>query len=93
MLRKRGHRRIALGGHSGGAVRAAYAKATERFESVVAVIAVPPASTTTRGSSRCMERTSQGRAGSLSETSRRAARTCCFVREFHGGQRGAHGPT
>ena len=42
MLRKRGHRRIALSGHSCGADRAAYAKATERFESVAAVVAVSP---------------------------------------------------
>ena len=42
LLHKRGHRRIALGGHSGGAVRATYAQATERFDSVVAVMAVSP---------------------------------------------------
>ena len=42
LLRKRGHRRIAIGGHSGGAVRASYAQATERFDNVVAVIAVSP---------------------------------------------------
>ena len=37
-----GHRRIAIGGHSGGAVRATYAQATERFDNVAAVIAVSP---------------------------------------------------
>ena len=42
LLRERGHRRIAIGGHSGGAVRAAYAQATERFANVVAVIPVSP---------------------------------------------------
>ena len=42
LLRGRGHRRIAIGGHSGGAVRAAYAQATERFANVVAVIPVSP---------------------------------------------------
>ena len=42
LLRERGHRRIAIGGHSGGAVRAAYAQATERFANVVAVILVSP---------------------------------------------------
>ena len=42
LLREKGHRRIAIGGHSGGAVRAAYAQATERFDNVVAVIAVSP---------------------------------------------------
>ena len=42
LLRARGHRRIAIGGHSGGAVRAAYAQATERYENVVAVVPVSP---------------------------------------------------
>ena len=42
LLRERGHRRIAIGGHSGGAVRATYAQATERFYNVAAVIAVSP---------------------------------------------------
>ena len=42
LLRKRGHRRIAIGGHSGGAVRATYAQATEQFDNVVAVIPVSP---------------------------------------------------
>lgn len=42
MLREMGHRRIAIGGHSGGAVRATYAKANEDFEDVVAVIPVSP---------------------------------------------------
>ena len=42
LLRERGHRRIAIGGHSGGAVRAAYAQASERFADVVAVIPVSP---------------------------------------------------
>ena len=41
-LRERGHRRIAIGGHSGGAVRAAYAQASEGFADVVAVIPVSP---------------------------------------------------
>ena len=42
LLRERGHQRIAIGGHSGGAVRAAYAQARERFANVVAVIPVSP---------------------------------------------------
>ena len=42
LLRARGHRRIAIGGHSGGAVRATYAQATEKFAEVVAVIPVSP---------------------------------------------------
>ncbi|MXY47153.1 MAG: lysophospholipase [Chloroflexi bacterium] len=42
LLRERGHKRIAIGGHSGGAVRATYAQATERFANVVAVIPVSP---------------------------------------------------
>ena len=42
LLRARGHSRIAIGGHSGGAVRATYAQATERFANVVAVIPVSP---------------------------------------------------
>ena len=42
LLRERGHRRIAIVGHSGGAVRATYAQAAERFADVVAVIPVSP---------------------------------------------------
>jgi alpha-beta hydrolase superfamily lysophospholipase len=42
LLRARGHRRIAIGGHSGGAVRATYAQASEKFANVVAVIPVSP---------------------------------------------------
>ena len=42
LLRAQGHRRIAIGGHSGGAVRAAYAQAKERFADVAAVIPVSP---------------------------------------------------
>ena len=42
LLRERGHRRIAIGGHSGGAVRATYAQSSERFDDVVAVIPVSP---------------------------------------------------
>ena len=42
LLRERGHRRVAIGGHSGGAVRATYAQATEKFANVVAVIPVSP---------------------------------------------------
>lgn len=42
LLRERGHRRIAIGGHSGGAVRATYAQATEQFDNVAAVIPVSP---------------------------------------------------
>ncbi len=42
LLRERGHSQIAIGGHSGGAVRATYAQANERFANVVAVIPVSP---------------------------------------------------
>ena len=42
LLRERGHHRIAIGGHSGGAVRATYAQAREKFDNVVAVIPVSP---------------------------------------------------
>ena len=42
LMRARGHRRIAIGGHSGGAVRATYAQAKERFANVVAVIPASP---------------------------------------------------
>ena len=42
LLRERRYRRIAIGGHSGGAVRAVYAQATERFPDVVGVIPVSP---------------------------------------------------
>ena len=93
LLRERGHRRIAIGGHSGGAVRATYAQATERFANVVAVIPVSPGEYDHEGIIALHERTSQGRFGSLSETSRRVALTRCCVREFHGGQCGARAPT
>ena len=42
LVRERGHQRVAIGGHSGGAVRAVYAQATERFTDVVGVIPVSP---------------------------------------------------
>lgn len=42
LLRDRGHRRIAIGGHSGGAVRATYSQATEQFDNVVAVMVASP---------------------------------------------------
>ncbi len=42
LLRERGHQRIAIGGHSGGAARATYAQAKEHFANVVAVIPVSP---------------------------------------------------
>lgn len=41
-LRDRGHQRIAIGGHSGGAVRSVYTQAKEQFEDVVAVLPVSP---------------------------------------------------
>ena len=41
-LKGRGHGKIAIGGHSGGAVRATYAQATEHFENVAAVVSVSP---------------------------------------------------
>ncbi len=42
LLRSRGHRRIAVGGHSGGAVRATYAQASEHYADVAAVVSVSP---------------------------------------------------
>ena len=42
LLRSRGHRRIAVGGHSGGAVRATYAQASEHYDNVAAVVSVSP---------------------------------------------------
>lgn len=42
LLRGRGHRRIAVGGHSGGAVRATYAQASEHYDNVAAVVSVSP---------------------------------------------------
>jgi hypothetical protein len=42
LLRARGHRAIALGGHSGGAVRAVYARSMAQFDDAAAVIAVSP---------------------------------------------------
>ena len=42
LLRERGHSNVAIGGHSGGAVRAAYAQARERFPEVSAIISVSP---------------------------------------------------
>ena len=41
-LKGRGHGKIAIGGHSGGAVRATYAQATEHFGNVAAVVSVSP---------------------------------------------------
>ena len=42
LLRERGHQRIALGGHSGGAVRSTYAQAKEQYPNVAAVVPVSP---------------------------------------------------
>lgn len=42
LLRERGHKRIVIGGHSGGAVRAVYARAMQKFDEVVAVVSVSP---------------------------------------------------
>ena len=42
LLRERGHASVAIGGHSGGAVRAAYAQARERYPEVAGVISVSP---------------------------------------------------
>ncbi len=41
-LQKRGYANVAIGGHSGGAVRAVYAQSQERYQSVAGVIAVSP---------------------------------------------------
>jgi hypothetical protein len=41
-LRARGHTTLAIGGHSGGAVRGVYAQAKEHFAGVSAVVAVSP---------------------------------------------------
>ena len=93
MLRKRGHRRIALGGHSGGAVRAAYAKATERFESVVAVMAVSPGEYDHEG---VIALHGEDFSGPYRESERNVAEgrpDVLLVREFHGAQRGTNAPT
>ncbi|MBM4415871.1 MAG: alpha/beta hydrolase [Chloroflexi bacterium] len=42
LLRARGHRAIAIAGHSGGAVRAVYTQATASLDDVRAVLAVSP---------------------------------------------------
>ena len=42
LLRDRGHRRMVVGGHSGGAVRSVYAQSSERFPDVVGVLPVSP---------------------------------------------------
>lgn len=39
LLRGLGHRRLAIGGHSGGAVRAVYSQSREHFDGVAAVVA------------------------------------------------------
>lgn len=41
-LNERGHNAIAISGHSGGAVRAAYAQAKEHFDGVKAVVSASP---------------------------------------------------
>lgn len=41
-LKDKGHQKIALGGHSGGAVRATYAQANKHFDDVTAVVSVSP---------------------------------------------------
>ena len=42
LLRERGHESMVIGGHSGGAVRAAYAQSKERYSGVVGIIPVSP---------------------------------------------------
>ena len=42
LLEERGHRSVAIGGHSGGAVRAVYAQSKEHYAIVRGVIAVSP---------------------------------------------------
>ena len=42
LLRERGHTSLVIGGHSGGAVRAAYAQSKERYDGVVGIIPVSP---------------------------------------------------
>ena len=42
LLRERGHDSVVIGGHSGGAVRAAYAQSKERYPGVVGIIPVSP---------------------------------------------------
>lgn len=42
LLRERGHQRIVIGGHSGGAVRAVFSQSSEKFANVVGVVAVSP---------------------------------------------------
>ena len=42
LLRARGHITLAIGGHSGGAVRATYSQSKERYDGVVGIIPVSP---------------------------------------------------
>lgn len=42
LLGSKGYHRIAIGGHSGGAVRATYAAANRKFQNVIAVVSVSP---------------------------------------------------
>ena len=93
MLRKRGHRRIALGGHSGGAVRPAYAKATERFESVVAVMGRVARRVRPRGGHRAAWRGLLRAVPGVERNVAEGLPDVLLVREFHGAQRVANAPT
>ncbi len=42
LLKERGHTKVVIGGHSGGAVRAVYAQSKEKYPAVSGVIAVSP---------------------------------------------------
>ena len=42
LLKERGHTKVVIGGHSGGAVRAVYSQSKERYPAVAGVIAVSP---------------------------------------------------
>ena len=77
LLRERGHESVVIGGHSGGAVRAAYAQSKERYPGVVGIIPVSPgeynhegiielhADEFTDAYSWCVEQVESGLAGRL----------------------------
>ena len=91
LLRERGHRRIAIGGHSGGAVRAAYAQATERFEDIVAVIPVSPGEYNHEGVAALHGEAFTGPFRESERNVPRGGRTRCCGRGCRGGRRGARG--
>ena len=89
LLREKGHSRIAIGGHSGGAVRATYAQAKEQFADVLAVISVSPGEYDHEGVVTLHGEDFSGRLRTRSATSRKAVQRCCSDRAFPGDLSGA----